>query len=61
MRDYIYRIGYKFSSPSKLMRLTSKLKNERLQWCKKQKKINWENVLFIDELTIWVRSVSGKG
>ena len=61
VRNYIYRLGYKFKKPSKLMRLTSKLKSEWFQWYKKQKKTNWKNVLFIDESTIWAHSVSGKG
>ena len=61
MRKYIGRMGFKYKKPSKLSKLNRLLKQERLNWCLTYQNYNWKNFIFLDETTVWSRSLPYKG
>ena len=61
LHNYIKKLGYKFKKPSKLIKFTSILCQQRFQWCIDNERLPLDNILFVDESTVWARSIPSKG
>ena len=52
--------GFWFVAPQLASKTDDKIRNKRLNWCKRNKSRDWSNIIFMDEWTFYLKSPKGK-
>ena len=56
IRRILIKNGYLWRGPVNIPQNTLEMKNKRLDWCRRHYETDWNNVVFIDEVTFYVNS-----
>ena len=52
--------GFWYVAPQLAPKTDDKIRNKRLNWCKRNKRRDWSNIIFMDEWTFYLKPPRGK-